>query len=63
MRSIWEGITTVANDPYRGRPCDDIRAGYYKLSVGSHVLFYRLIPDGVDIVRILHQSMDFGRHL
>jgi toxin ParE1/3/4 len=39
-----------------------VRAGYRKYPGGSHVLFYRPATDGVDIVRILHQQMDFDRH-
>jgi plasmid stabilization system protein ParE len=27
------------------------------------VLFYRKAPEGVEVVRILHQRMDFQRHL
>jgi plasmid stabilization system protein ParE len=27
------------------------------------VLFYRQVEDAVDVVRILHQNMDFDRHL
>ena len=30
---------------------------------GSHVLFYRNVKAGIDIVRILHSRMDFERHL
>ncbi len=63
VRGLWFGITTVAADSRRGQSCDDIRPGYFKYAVGSHLLFYRLIPDGVDIVRILHKRMDFERHL
>jgi len=62
-RQIQAAIELVANDPRRGRPCDDIRPGYSKFAVGSHVLFYRRIETGVDVVRILHQRMDFDRHL
>jgi toxin ParE1/3/4 len=63
VRQIQAAIEKVAADPRRGRACDDIRDGYYKASVGSHVLFYRRIENGVDVVRILHQKMDFNRHL
>jgi plasmid stabilization system protein ParE len=35
----------------------------YEHPVGSHVLFYRLTDDGIDVVRILHNRMDFERHL
>jgi toxin ParE1/3/4 len=46
-----------------GQECSDIRAGYNKISCGSHFLFYRHIADGIDIVRILHERMDFARHI
>jgi toxin ParE1/3/4 len=46
-----------------GRACPEIRRGYHKYRAGSHVLFYRLIDGGIEVVRILHEQMDFGRHL
>ena len=63
IREIQRAVETVARDPRRGRPCDDVREGYFKFAVGSHVLFYRRRADVIDIVRILHQRMDFDRHL
>ncbi len=62
-RQIQAAIEMIAKTSRRGRPCDDIRPGYFKLAVGSHVLFYRQIGEIIDIVRILHQRMDFDRHL
>jgi toxin ParE1/3/4 len=46
-----------------GRECPELRPGYYKYPSGSHVLFYRLITDGIDVVRILHERMDYDSHL
>lgn len=63
LRLRAEAMAYVAVDPKRGRACDDIRTGYWKYAAGAHVLFYRKAPKGVDIVRILHQRMDFQRHL
>ena len=63
IRSIQRAVETVAADPRRGRSCDDIRPGYFKFAVGSHTLFYRRAGDAIDIVRVLHQRMDFDRHL
>jgi toxin ParE1/3/4 len=37
--------------------------GVRKLTVGSHVAFYRVEGDIVRILRILHQRMDPARHL
>ena len=48
----------LAASPRLGEACDHVRPGYRKFPVGSHLIFYRLTPDGVRIVRILHQRMD-----
>jgi len=53
----------IADDSRLRRPCEDIRAGYRKFRSGSYFLFYRPIKDGVEIVHILHSSMDFDQHL
>ena len=63
LRDIQRAVETVAEDPRRGRACDDIRAGYRKFSVGAHVLFFQASKSRIVIVRILHQRMDFERHL
>ncbi len=60
---IRAAIERVAEDPDRGRSCDDIRKGYRRYGIGSHILFYAARPDGVDVIRILHQHMDPTRHL
>jgi len=62
-RQIQAAIETVAAAPKLARSCDDIRAGYWKYPAGSHVTFFRVIPGGIDIVRILHSRMDFERNL
>ena len=62
-RVLQQGIEQIVGDPRKGRSCDQIRPGYRKYSVGSHMIFYRVVDDNVEIVRILHQQMDFERHL
>ena len=63
IRQIGPNIETVAAQPTIGRACPEVRAGYYKYPSGAHFLSYRLIDGGIDVVRILHERMDFGRHL
>ena len=63
VRLLQEAIGAIAENPRRGRPCDEIRSGYRRYSAGSHVLFYRLVDAGIDVVRILHSRMDFEQHL
>ncbi len=63
IRLIAEAVELIAETPALGRNCDHVREGYGKYPVGSHVLFYRAIDDSAGVVRILHQRMDFDRHL
>ena len=61
IRALWQAIVTAA--PKCGRACDEIRLGYFKFQIGTHMLFYRLTAAGVQVVRILHSRMDFESHL
>ena len=63
LNEIRATIERIADDPGRGRACDEIREGYRRYGIGSHLLFYVESPDGVDVIRILHQRMDPTRHL
>ena len=49
----------LAVNPLQGKECSDIRTGYRKFTVGSHVIFYhRKNSDVIVIVRVLHSRMD-----
>ena len=63
IRRIETSVEAAATEPKSGTACDHIRAGYRKLRSGSHVLFYQIGEDGIEVRRILHQRMDFGPHL
>ena len=63
VTEIRVAIERVAAGPDRGRTCDDIRSGYRRYAIGSHLVFYIETGDGVDVIRILHQRMDPTRHL
>lgn len=55
--------TQLAEEPLTAAPCDHVRAGYRRRSVGRHVIYFRVIEYGVSIVRFLHDRMDEHRHL
>jgi len=62
--AIRQACMGLADGTRQGRPIDEIRAGYRKLAVESHFLFYRLNERGVvDVVRILHRRMDVPSRL
>ena len=39
------------------------RAGYYRLNIHSHAIYYQISQERIDVIRILHQHMDAKRHL
>lgn len=62
-RGLWQLMRMLSLNPKLGRNIDDIRRGYFKFPVASHVLFYQPATDGIEIIRILHKSMDVERNL
>lgn len=63
IRAIGDACEDLASGVHTGQDAMDIRAGYRKLKVGSHVLFFRRSGDTIDIVRILHRRMDMPNRL
>lgn len=63
ISEIRAAIERIAAAPDRGRACDEIREGYRRYSIGSHLILYVQRTDGVDVIRVLHQRMDPSRHL
>jgi toxin ParE1/3/4 len=61
IRNVCEALAAGRR---KGRAIDDIRHGYLKIAVGSHVLFYRIGGRGeINVVRILHRRMDVESRL
>lgn len=64
LEKIDEVFHLVAKSPRRGKSCDHIRFGYFKYQVGKHLIFYRRFSGSeIQIVRILHVSMDIEARL
>ena len=63
LRDLWTAMQQQARDPSTSVDISDVRKGYRKFSSGSHVIFFRRTPAGIEVVRILHRQMDFERHI
>jgi|TARA_R110000772_G_scaffold72505_26_gene158253 toxin ParE1/3/4 len=50
-------------NPALGRSAEEVTPGLRRIRQQAHVVFYRVERDGLLIVRVLHHSMDFERHL
>ena len=57
LSKLEDGFQLLASHSSIGRACDALQAGLRKFEIGSHVVFYMSGPDGVLIVRVLHQRM------
>ncbi len=62
-RQFTQCFKLLAEKPNKGRACPEVRNNYYKYNCGSHFIFYRLSDNGIGIVRILHERMDFRQYL
>jgi toxin ParE1/3/4 len=58
-------IEMLAAFPEIGRPRDDLRPGVrsFKIRRFQHILFYRLDPEGMTLLRVLHGARDQRRNL
>lgn len=63
LGQIKERLKALLENPELGPVREDIRPGTRSLTVGRHIVFYRLASDAVEIIRILHHAMDVQRRI
>jgi len=56
-QGLLDCFLLLGKNPSLGRRCDSIHPGLQRFEHGKHVVFYLSQPDGVLIVRVLHQQM------
>ena len=57
LRQLEQHCRRLADDPKRGRPCDEIRPGLRRSRVGRHVVFCREEAGDILVSRVLHERM------
>jgi toxin ParE1/3/4 len=63
LESIKEQLWTLAEQPLIGVDRSELLSGSRSLPIESHTLFYRVTPDTIEIIRVLHGRQDPQRHL
>ena len=53
----------LTSNPRLGKRCGTIRKGYRKHPVLRHVIYYREVDYGIEIIRVLHDHQLAARHL
>jgi toxin ParE1/3/4 len=58
LRQISEVVATVEDHPFVGRSRNELRPGFRSLAASPHVVFYRVVDDVLEIVRVLDGRQD-----
>ena len=60
---IFDEINYICKNINAGKSMEHVRKGYRASKVKSHFIFYRIINDTIEIIRILHERMDIENRL
>lgn len=63
LDSIVDKFHKLVNKPELGLKRNQLRVGYYSSLIQKHIIFYKKYKYGIRIIRVLHQNMDFDKHL
>jgi toxin ParE1/3/4 len=58
LREISEVVATIEDHPFAGRSRNELRSGFRSLAASPHVVFYRVVDDVPEIVRVLDGRQD-----
>jgi toxin ParE1/3/4 len=61
--SIDRKFHELARSPHIGRSRNELLAGLCSFPVGRYIIFYLIIPGGIEVVRVLHASRDIDEQL
>ena len=60
---ILDEIDYICRNINTGKSIEHVRKGYRASKVKSHLIFFRVKNDTVEIIRILHEQMDIKNRL
>ena len=63
LEILKEKFWSLTEQPLVGTERPELLSGIRSLPIESHLLFYRVTANSVEIIRILHARQDPARHL
>jgi toxin ParE1/3/4 len=63
IANLWTALQDIVSNPLLGHWRPDIPTEYKALRTGRHIIVYCFRDNSVFIARILHDTMEMGRHL
>ena len=58
LRSIEEKLGLLAENPLMGRARPELAPNLRSFPVGSYVVYYRPLPDGIEVAHVRHGAQD-----
>ncbi|NRG18369.1 type II toxin-antitoxin system RelE/ParE family toxin [Rhizobiales bacterium] len=60
---IFDALNLLSGNALIGKSINHIRHGYFRRQCGSHLIFYTVTDEAINVVRILHKRMDVDGNL
>ena len=61
LAQLYKRFDQISKSPHLGRERPELATGIRSVLEGKHIIFYRVRDASIEIVRVLHQSMDVKR--
>ena len=58
LREIGKVVTLIEDHPFAGRSREEVRSGLRSIATSPHVVFYRVMSDRPEIVRVVDGRQD-----
>lgn len=63
LKMLRDRMREAAKRPDQGQERSDIKDGYHSVRAEKHYIYYRIRDTHIEIIDVLHQSMEPKRHI
>jgi len=63
LRMLRDRMHLAAKNPDKGKERSDIKEGYHSIRAEKHHIYYRVRDTHIEIIDVLHQSMEPSLHI
>jgi toxin ParE1/3/4 len=60
MNRIGSVFQMLVENPLAGRERSELRKGLRSFPVGNYVVFYSLVSNGIEVIRVMNSRQDIG---
>jgi len=62
VQGMQNTLSHLDKNPGTGRKRDELGPNILSFPRGSHMIFYRLVPGGIEVLAVIHQRDDVGKY-